>query len=65
MLQAGRLLVRVPMIFFNLPNPSSRTMALEFTHPLTKNEYKMIFLESKARLAFKPNNLTAIYEPTA
>jgi hypothetical protein len=42
MLQARRLWVRVPMrsldffFFFNLPNPSSRTMALGLTQPLTE-----------------------------
>jgi hypothetical protein len=38
MLQAGRLLVRVPdeVDFCNLPNPSSRTMALGSTQPLTE-----------------------------
>jgi hypothetical protein len=40
MLQAGRPRVRVPMrslgFFFNLPNPSSRTMALGSTQPLTE-----------------------------
>jgi hypothetical protein len=38
MLQAGRFPVRVPdeVNFFNLPNPSSRTMALGSTQPLTK-----------------------------
>jgi hypothetical protein len=38
MLQAGRSRVRVPMrwIFFNLLNPSSRTMALGSTQPLTE-----------------------------
>jgi hypothetical protein len=38
MLQAGRLWVWVPMrwIFFNLPNPSSHTMALGSTQPLTE-----------------------------
>jgi hypothetical protein len=36
--QAGRSRDRVPMrwIFFNLPNPSSRTMALGLTQPLTE-----------------------------
>jgi hypothetical protein len=36
MLQAGRSPVRVPdeVNFFNLPNPSSRTMALESTQPI-------------------------------
>jgi hypothetical protein len=38
MLQAGRSRVRVPMrrFFFNLPIPSSRTMALGSTQPLTE-----------------------------
>jgi hypothetical protein len=38
MLQAGRSRVRVPMrwIFFNLPNSTSRTMALGSTQPLTE-----------------------------
>jgi hypothetical protein len=39
MLQAGRLRVRVPrrwIFFFNWPNPSSRTMALGSTQPLTE-----------------------------
>jgi hypothetical protein len=39
MLQAGRLPVRISkksLDFFNLPNPSSRTMALGSTQPLTE-----------------------------
>jgi hypothetical protein len=38
MLQAGRSRVRVPdgMDFLNLPNPSSRIMALGSTQPLTE-----------------------------
>jgi hypothetical protein len=38
MLQAGRSPVRVPneVDFFNLPNPSSRTMALGSTQTLTE-----------------------------
>jgi hypothetical protein len=38
MLQAGRSPVQVPgeVDFFNLPNPSSRTMALGSTQPLTE-----------------------------
>jgi hypothetical protein len=37
-LQVGRAPVRVPyeVDFFNIPNPSSRTMALGLTQPLTK-----------------------------
>jgi hypothetical protein len=44
--------------FFNLPNPSSRTMALGSTQPLTG-----IFLENKGRRARKADDLTAISEP--
>jgi hypothetical protein len=38
MLQAGRSPVRVAdeVVFFNGPNPPSRTIALELTHPLTE-----------------------------
>jgi hypothetical protein len=38
MLQAGRSPVRIPdeAEFFNLPNPSSRTVALGSTQPLTE-----------------------------
>jgi hypothetical protein len=38
MLQAGKSRDRVPMrwIFFILPNPSSRTMALVSTQPVTE-----------------------------
>jgi hypothetical protein len=37
MLQAGRSPVRIPEVnFFSLPNPSSRTIALGSTQPLTK-----------------------------
>jgi hypothetical protein len=48
--------------FFNWPNPSSRTMALESAQPLNRNEY----LESswgKGRPAREPDNLAAICEP--
>jgi hypothetical protein len=40
--QAGRSRVRVPMrlIFFSLPNPPSRTMALGSTQPLTERSEK-------------------------
>jgi hypothetical protein len=47
MLQAGRLQVRVPLRsfnFFNLPNPSSCTMALGFTQPLTEMSTGKSFL---------------------
>jgi hypothetical protein len=44
MLQAGRSWVRFPMrsldFFFNLPNTSSRTVALGSIQPLNRNEYQ-------------------------
>jgi hypothetical protein len=38
MIEPGRSHVRVPdeVDYFNLPNPSSRSMALVSTHPLTE-----------------------------
>jgi hypothetical protein len=60
MLQAGRSLDRMPISldFFNLPKPSSLTMALGFTQPLTG-----IFLAGKALPARKADNLIVIREP--
>jgi hypothetical protein len=42
MLQAGRSPVRVPdeVEFFNLPNPSSRTMDLGVDSASNRNEYQ-------------------------
>jgi hypothetical protein len=48
--------------FFNLPNPSSRTMALGLTQPLTEMSTRNI-LGVKGRPERKADNLTAIYEP--
>jgi hypothetical protein len=64
MLQAGRSRDRIPMrwIFFSLPNPSSRTMALGSTQPLTEMGTRNI-LGGKGRPARKADNLSAIYEP--
>jgi hypothetical protein len=64
MLQAGRLLVRIPdeVGFFNLPNPSSRTMALGSTQPLTEVSTRN-FLGGKERPAHRADNLAAICEP--
>jgi hypothetical protein len=44
MLQTGRSRVRVPMrwLFFNWPNPSSRTMTLGSTQPLTEMSTRKI-----------------------
>jgi hypothetical protein len=66
MLQAGRSRVRVPMrwiFFFNLPNPSSRIMAMGSTQPLTEMSTRNI-PGGKGRPARKADNLTAICEPT-
>jgi hypothetical protein len=64
MLQAGRSPVRVPeeVDFFNLPNPSSRTMALGSTQPLTEMSTRN-FSAVKKRPSPRADNLTAIYEP--
>jgi hypothetical protein len=64
MLHAGRSRDRIPMVdFFNLPNPSSSTMALGSTQPLTEMSTRNI-LGGKCGLARKADKLTAIYEPT-
>jgi hypothetical protein len=64
MLQTVRSPVRVPdeVDFFNLPNPSSRTMALGSNQPLTEMSTRN-FPEGKKRLAHRADNLAAIYEP--
>jgi hypothetical protein len=48
--------------FFNLPKPSSRTMALGLTQPLTEMSTENL-PGGKGRLARKADNLTAICEP--
>jgi hypothetical protein len=50
MLQTGRSRDRVPMrwILSNLPNPSSRTMALGSTQPLTEMTTRNIKKKKKA-----------------
>jgi hypothetical protein len=64
MLQAGRSPVRVPdeVDFFNLPNHSSRTMALESTQPLTEISTRN-FPGGKKRPACRADNRVATYEP--
>jgi hypothetical protein len=54
----------VPMrwIFFKLPNPSSRTMALGSTQPLTEMSTRNL-PGSKGRPARRADNLTAFCEP--
>jgi hypothetical protein len=63
MLHAGRSQVRVPdeLDFTNLPNPSSRTMTLGSTQPLTKMSTRNL-PAGKKRPARKADNLTAICE---
>jgi hypothetical protein len=48
--------------FFNRPNPSSNTMALGLTQPLTEISTRNL-PRGKGRPALKADNLTAIYEP--
>jgi hypothetical protein len=64
MLQAGRSPIRVPdeMDFFNLPNPSSRPMALGSTQPLTEMSTRNL-PGGKKRPARRADNFAAIYEP--
>jgi hypothetical protein len=64
MLQTGRSPVRVPdeVDFFNLPNPSSRTMALPSTQPLTKMGTRNL-PGGKKRPARRADNLVTICEP--
>jgi hypothetical protein len=64
LLQAGRSPVRVPdeVDFFNLTNPSSRTMALGSTQPLTEMRTRNL-PGGKKRPARGSDNLAAICEP--
>jgi hypothetical protein len=48
--------------FFNLPNPSNRSMAVESAQPLTEVSTRN-FPGGKGRPARKADNLTAICEP--
>jgi hypothetical protein len=50
------------MEFFNLPNPSSRTMVLGSTQPLTEKSIRNI-PGGKGRPARKADKFTAICEP--
>jgi hypothetical protein len=64
MLQAGKSPVRIPddVDFFILPNPSSRTMALGSTQPLTEMSTRNL-PGGKKRPARRGDNLAATYEP--
>jgi hypothetical protein len=62
MLQARRSQVWFPMLsldFFDLPNPSSCTMVLGLTQPLTEISTRNL-PGDKGRPALKADNLTAI-----
>jgi hypothetical protein len=64
MLQAGRSPIRIPdeVDFFNLPNPSSRIMALGSIQPLTEMSTRNL-PGGKGRPARSADNLAAICEP--
>jgi hypothetical protein len=64
MLQAGTSPVRIQdeVDFFNLPKPSSRTMALGTTQPLTEMRTRSL-PGGKKLLARRSDDLTTIYEP--
>jgi hypothetical protein len=47
---------------FNVSNPSSRTIAMGFTQPLTEMSTRDV-TEGKGRPARNADNLTAVYEP--
>jgi hypothetical protein len=51
------------IVFFNLPNPSSRDMALGSTQPVTEMGTRNL-PGGKVRPGHKADNLTAICEPT-
>jgi hypothetical protein len=50
------------MDVFNLPNPSSRTLILGSTQPLTEMSTRNL-PGGKKRLVRRADNLAAIYEP--
>jgi hypothetical protein len=62
MLQAGSIPDEV-IGFFNSPNPSSRTLALGLSQPLTEMSTRNL-PGGKGRLARGADSLTAICEPT-
>jgi hypothetical protein len=66
MLQAGRSPVRIPdeVNILNLPNPFSRTMALESTQPLTEMNTRYL-PGGKKRPGRRTDNLATIREPNA
>jgi hypothetical protein len=65
MLQAGRSRFEAPdeVDFFNLPNPSNRTMVLGSTQPLTEVSTRNL-PGSKKRPARRADNFAAICKPS-
>jgi hypothetical protein len=63
-LQAGRSPVQIPdeVDFFSLPSPSSCSMVLVSTQPLTKMSTRNL-PGGKKRPVHRADNLAAIYEP--
>jgi hypothetical protein len=63
MLRAGRSAVQIPdyVDLFNLPNPSSRTMALGSTQPLTEMSTRNL-PGGKKQPAHSADNLATNYE---
>jgi hypothetical protein len=49
--------------FFNGPNPSSCTMALGLTEPVTEMSTRNLLVGAKGRPVQKVDNLTTICEP--
>jgi hypothetical protein len=64
MLQTGKSPVRIPdeVDFFNLPNLSSRTMALGSSQPITEMSTRNL-PGGKKRPVRRADNLAASYEP--
>jgi hypothetical protein len=61
-LEGRRFESRMRYTFFNLPNPSSRTMALGLTQPLTEMSIRNL-PGGKKRPTLRADNLAAICEP--
>jgi hypothetical protein len=54
----------IGFFFFNLPNLSSRNMAMGVDSACTRNEYQQDFWGLKGGRRVKADNLAAIYELT-
>jgi hypothetical protein len=62
-LESRRFESRMRWIFLNLPNPSSRTMALGSTQPLTEMSTRYFPGIKKKRPEHRADNFAAICEP--